>query len=600
MQSSLTEKAPSTFRYRPLVPPRRSIRLIRISHTLDEGPVSCKLVQSTYPNADYIALSYQWGSLVDRKPISINGQQLLVTRNLHDFLATAQKSVNTPWLWIDAICIDQSNIPERGDQVRRMGDIFAAAREVWVWLGKLTVPESTLSFTDVFNLATITGVKESDFRTRARIRLQELRNRNDETWVRLLARVCNHDYWDRLWVTQEFIKARSVKILVGDEYIDGEHLRDFMTCIKHSMYTYPPAGVRKLVQRSGAHALWQSRSLWNNEQGERDDPISYRKLTTMLMTHILKKCSDWHDKVYGLISLVDDGDKFPVHYRKGGIELLVDVFQAQGNDAWPFKWAIGFVLKIFLHVPYSDFNVQHDNSRANIETSMAPEKKIPLVRYAIMNDSVEDCSRCFTVTEERAATAGSKLRNGKIQMCPCSDCAKPSFISPIVSPQPGDEIYKLDAFKLTAKFEFRTYLVLRPSHNSNFAYEYVGAMTQNIWEHQMHFHCLSHTFNRFKLEHHLHHSSEHLYLAFNPQTLCFLVENLAVTTVEDGDYFTVRYAFTWNHDTPNSRPPESRRWMTVLTRAASQDVMDKNVHDEARGVIAKIIEILNQKHKSEC
>lgn len=45
------------------------------------------------------------------------------------------------YFWIDAICINQNSIPERSAQVKIMGDIYAKARTVLVWLG----PEDSLS-----------------------------------------------------------------------------------------------------------------------------------------------------------------------------------------------------------------------------------------------------------------------------------------------------------------------------------------------------------------------------------------------------------------------------------------------------------------------
>ncbi len=39
-------------------------------------------------------------------------------------------------IWIDAICIDQSNDEERGHQVRLMRKIYEAAQCVSIWLGK--------------------------------------------------------------------------------------------------------------------------------------------------------------------------------------------------------------------------------------------------------------------------------------------------------------------------------------------------------------------------------------------------------------------------------------------------------------------------------
>jgi hypothetical protein len=39
------------------------------------------------------------------------------------------------WLWIDALCIDQSNAMKRNHQVQQMGLIYSQAERVMVWLG---------------------------------------------------------------------------------------------------------------------------------------------------------------------------------------------------------------------------------------------------------------------------------------------------------------------------------------------------------------------------------------------------------------------------------------------------------------------------------
>lgn len=477
-----------------------------------------------------------------------------------------------------------------------MGNIFATAREVWVWLGRLTVPDCALSFKDVFDLSTVTGVKDWDLHTRARVRLQELRDLGGETWVHLLAKVCNHDYWSRLWVTQEFLKARSLTIFIGDESIHGEHLWAFINCIKKSMYTYPYGRVIQLVRKSGAHALWHSRLLWNEERGRSDETNNHRKLTTVLMTHILKRCSDWHDKIYGVLSLVDYGDAFPVDYRKEGIELLMDVIQTEVNNAWPVQWLIGFVLKILLNVPDSAFDTYHDLAPSRGITSMR-WKMIPLSRYAVVNDSLNDGSSSFMVTEEGAA-ANARLGNEKIQICRCWDCTTQST-SPNVNPQPGDEIYMLGAVQLTSDHVFLTYLVLRPSKNSGSTHDYVGVMTRQIWQDwQIYFHCLPNFPSQYKLEHHLHRPSEPEsppYLELNPPTLNFLIRNFAVVSVEDGDYYTIRYNFIWDHDIPNSYEPTSRLWRETLSQAASQDIVGEFVHDDAGAVLRGITKIFNFK-----
>lgn len=54
-------------------------------------------------------------------------------------LAQALKRIRYPfgirYVWVDAVCIDQSNLTERGHQVKMMGYIYSKASRVLVWLG---------------------------------------------------------------------------------------------------------------------------------------------------------------------------------------------------------------------------------------------------------------------------------------------------------------------------------------------------------------------------------------------------------------------------------------------------------------------------------
>lgn len=54
-----------------------------------------------------------------------------------DQLAAAEE-YRRQWLWVDAICIDQENSDEKAIQVALIGEIFANADAVVVWLGQDT------------------------------------------------------------------------------------------------------------------------------------------------------------------------------------------------------------------------------------------------------------------------------------------------------------------------------------------------------------------------------------------------------------------------------------------------------------------------------
>jgi hypothetical protein len=139
---------------------------------------------------------------------------------LHDFLTEFVQSRDRPWsyLWVDAICIDRDNIHERNVQVAIMPDIYHSADRVIVWLGKGT-EDSDMSM----NLITrISAVKDklrdgSGYKTRlsdkdlAELDLPRSWSLEYRTYYTILLRA----WFERAWVIQEVVVARSVKVMCG-------------------------------------------------------------------------------------------------------------------------------------------------------------------------------------------------------------------------------------------------------------------------------------------------------------------------------------------------------------------------------------------------
>jgi len=100
---------------------------------------------------DFTALSYTWGGEERSQLINLQGRQFHIIPNLESFLWEAKHQIelsrveqnhdegswNGAWLWIDSICIDQSNSEEKSAQVAMMKDIYEAAKTIISWLGVL-------------------------------------------------------------------------------------------------------------------------------------------------------------------------------------------------------------------------------------------------------------------------------------------------------------------------------------------------------------------------------------------------------------------------------------------------------------------------------
>jgi hypothetical protein len=84
----------------------------------------------------YTALSYVWGDATYKQPISVNGKLFGITPNLHAALVYIRDENKPVQLWVDAVCINQSDIDERNSQVAQMSDIYLRAKKVIAWLGE--------------------------------------------------------------------------------------------------------------------------------------------------------------------------------------------------------------------------------------------------------------------------------------------------------------------------------------------------------------------------------------------------------------------------------------------------------------------------------
>lgn len=49
-------------------------------------------------------------------------------------------------LWVDAVCINQTDDPEKSEQVKRMGEIYASAKVVLIRMGKDAAGEAEECF----------------------------------------------------------------------------------------------------------------------------------------------------------------------------------------------------------------------------------------------------------------------------------------------------------------------------------------------------------------------------------------------------------------------------------------------------------------------
>ncbi|KAL2802430.1 heterokaryon incompatibility protein-domain-containing protein [Aspergillus granulosus] len=200
---------PFPYRYSPLTP--GTIRLLRLLPDQDtQAKIRCQLFtyplqQSSKPGIHlYEALSYVWGDQSNLRSIFLDGHGFPVTANLHRALLHLRDQLLERIIWIDAICINQKDLVEQGQQVRYMAEIYSRASCVIVWLGEAgdssdAVLESMCSGAGSDGISAFHG----------------------ETMKESILALLHRPWFTRIWVLQEVGAARHVIILCGSTQVEG-------------------------------------------------------------------------------------------------------------------------------------------------------------------------------------------------------------------------------------------------------------------------------------------------------------------------------------------------------------------------------------------
>ena len=93
-------------------------------------------VATLNPPPSFAALSYVWGGdEAIRRTITCQDCDLEITENCHQALWHIQKRFGAVTVWVDSICINQTDDDEKTGQIALMGEVYSLAGSVYVWLG---------------------------------------------------------------------------------------------------------------------------------------------------------------------------------------------------------------------------------------------------------------------------------------------------------------------------------------------------------------------------------------------------------------------------------------------------------------------------------
>lgn len=205
---------PNYGNYSPLSQSRKEIRLLRI--WLEDGLLHGFLqTASLYDDPEYDALSYYWGPPGRRESIHIDGQEVLIQMSLYTFLDVLCRNGQRSRVWVDSLCINQSQVDEKSWQVTMMADIYKHAAEVKAWIGNSDA-DSEYALFYMQNQELLVSLELPAISTiRAKVR---------ESFRRVMMR----PYWERLWVVQELASAKMIVVVCGQSNVAWSRFVDMV------------------------------------------------------------------------------------------------------------------------------------------------------------------------------------------------------------------------------------------------------------------------------------------------------------------------------------------------------------------------------------
>ncbi|KAE8441904.1 hypothetical protein EG329_004210, partial [Mollisiaceae sp. DMI_Dod_QoI] len=151
-------------------------------------------------------------------------------------------------IWIDALCIDQENLKERGEQVLMMSRIYKQAQNVKFWLGgedaiarSAVTTVRQMGTIDLGRATELNSLKITDESAYKRFGLPVFSKRQ---WVELYA-FLNRSWFSRAWIVQELAFAKTAVFFCGLFAIELSGFAHFLIFLSKARWTMQ---IRKLAE----------------------------------------------------------------------------------------------------------------------------------------------------------------------------------------------------------------------------------------------------------------------------------------------------------------------------------------------------------------
>ncbi|KEY74436.1 hypothetical protein S7711_04474 [Stachybotrys chartarum IBT 7711] len=288
--------------YPPLDASKHEIRIVTIEPAYFSDPIVGKLQPvSLLENPAYEALSYAWGNYQSSRSIFINGRRCAISESLESAIRHLRYTNRPRTLWIDALCINQTDVAERNSQVRLMGTIYTNTVQVLAYLGP-EYDDSDLAF-DFFQIMPVDPDQHWD-----PVKYPELKDVYTLSHTIAVNQLFERAWWQRVWTVQESVLCPKLCIICGPRQLPAErffgvgesYFKHLYTCCQDIWYDI----FRSTAGQPGLGDVCTALGKISDMRQSRGE-LRFGQILSKFMS---RNCSDPHDKLYGLLGFASQDE----------------------------------------------------------------------------------------------------------------------------------------------------------------------------------------------------------------------------------------------------------------------------------------------------
>ncbi|KAK1777873.1 heterokaryon incompatibility protein-domain-containing protein [Copromyces sp. CBS 386.78] len=259
----------------------------------------------------------------------LDGHTVLIGENLYNGLKSIRhlKSEicdSNLWLWVDALCINQSDVQEKGHQVRLMRQIYEAAEMVLVWLGT-----GDRHIRDAMKVLNLEAGEFEDHVFRGRLTEHEMMG---------ISGISEMSYWQRVWILQEVVLATNYLVVCGNAYVTMENFERALSILCDPKWQIHDDRSEALLRRRvGLERSPAKKIITQRDVQGRTSPL-YKWL--LICTECFFGATDPRDFVYALLGISDNCEgKIEPDYSRSAREVYCSAIAVNKAERYnPYMW----------------------------------------------------------------------------------------------------------------------------------------------------------------------------------------------------------------------------------------------------------------------